>query len=718
MHLRFSTNRLSDGTVRRAAQLVQSYRRPDGTPAHRVVAHLGQISDVEVANLRAALGASRTGRRVVLAPELRVALQPTISENLRYLDLAVLWALWHECKLLDLLASVLPRSQALVAEGKIIAALALHRLVDPRSKLAAERWYPTTALPELLGITSTQFNNTRLHRVLEHLDEGGEALQHQLASSIRRDNRTAALFLDVTDTWFYGDGPKLAQRSLTKEGFYRRRIGIVLLCDEQGLPLRWAVVEGKRPDDQVMTEMVRAIANISWIGTSPLVIDRAMGKAHSVQFLVDSGVRFLTALCHNEFEAYSSAIPWQSFAEVQPGPDDAAEHARAGTLAATAGLLKVSENLYVLDLGTVEHGAGPLHPTVTLDTRAAISARDALAAARCMRGELDRGEAVSFQDLARRHGRVKSEVAKYLGLLQLPADIQRALDAGDVVLSLRAAHRIRGAGDAAAQRDALAKTLAKRRHAPVKAATGAPCGPTAMPLQVRGVVYFNPELFVGQRRHAHERLERARTAVAELNTKLAVNRSRYSEGSVHRAVGRILDRHQFHDLFDVAVARSADGSFAAQVTLKPEAWKRRRRYDGFAFLVAHPETTLDAPELCRLYRSKDAVEKDFEAIKSILRVRPVRHRTDGKVRAHVTLCMLALMLERTLERRLRETGAPLSAVSAIETLRTCHLNRVQLNHEIRYVVTRPTPEQRDLLIRLGLAHLVDDAAVEESLTPR
>jgi len=47
-------------------------------------------------------------------------------------------------------------------------------------------------------------------------------------------------------------------------------------------------------------------------------------------------------------------------------------------------------------------------------------------------------------------------------------------------------------------------------------------------------------------------------------------------------------------------------------------------------------------ELCRTYRAKDAVETDFQVIKSLIKLRPVRHRTDAKVRAHVTLCMLAL----------------------------------------------------------------------------
>lgn len=58
MHLRLVKTK-SGKTVRRYAQLVESYRREDGLPVHRVLASLGLLSDKEVANMRAALAAFR-----------------------------------------------------------------------------------------------------------------------------------------------------------------------------------------------------------------------------------------------------------------------------------------------------------------------------------------------------------------------------------------------------------------------------------------------------------------------------------------------------------------------------------------------------------------------------------------------------------------------------------------------------------------------------------
>jgi hypothetical protein len=65
VHLRLVRTK-SGGKERRYAQLVESFRRPDGVPAHRVIANLGALSDLEIANLRTALEASRQRKSVVV----------------------------------------------------------------------------------------------------------------------------------------------------------------------------------------------------------------------------------------------------------------------------------------------------------------------------------------------------------------------------------------------------------------------------------------------------------------------------------------------------------------------------------------------------------------------------------------------------------------------------------------------------------------------------
>ena len=66
-----------------------------------------------------------------------------------------------------------------------------------------------------------------------------------------------------------------------------------------------------------------------------------------------------------------------------------------------------------------------------------------------------------------------------------------------------------------------------------------------------------------------------------------------------------------------------------------------------------PETELDAPATVRAYKRLSTVERAFRSLKSVdLKVRPVFHRTEQRVRAHVLLCMLAYYVEWHMRRRL------------------------------------------------------------------
>ena len=129
-------------------------------------------------------------------------------------------------------------------------------------------------------------------------------------------------------------------------------------------------------------------------------------------------------------------------------------------------------------------------------------------------------------------------------------------------------------------------------------------------------------------------------------------------------------------------------------------------------LVAQSNCTLTATDLCKLYRAKDVVEKDFQVIKSVLQLGPIRHRTDLKVKAHVSICMLSLLIERLLEKRL---AGVCSARRALEVLHTCHLNKYVVGSESLYTITEPTPQQMQILKQLRMTHLCDDDYLRERI---
>jgi len=95
-----------------------------------------------------------------------VLIQHVRLERTRHLGPALLGlALWHQLRLNEFFAARLDDAAADVPWSRIAAVLAINRLCAPGSELAIEeRWYPTTALDDLLHIPEGAINDSRLYR--------------------------------------------------------------------------------------------------------------------------------------------------------------------------------------------------------------------------------------------------------------------------------------------------------------------------------------------------------------------------------------------------------------------------------------------------------------------------------------------------------------------------------------------------------------------------
>lgn len=79
------------------------------------------------------------------------------------------------------------------------------------------------------------------------------------------------------------------------------------------------------------------------------------------------------------------------------------------------------------------------------------------------------------------------------------------------------------------------------------------------------------------------------------------------------------------------------------------------------------EDAFSAEDTVRHYKRLTRVEKSFRSMKTVdLMVRPIFHRTEDRVRAHIFLCMLAYYVEW----HLRQVCAPLLFANEVETLDT------------------------------------------------
>ena len=153
----------------------------------------------------------------------------------------------------------------------------------------------------------------------------------------------------------------------------------------------------------------------------------------------------------------------------------------------------------------------------------------------------------------------------------------------------------------------------------------------------RFVIAYNPEQ-AEHDKHVRERnLERIEAELTALNKQSgkAYLKSKYAL-LAHRSMGRYLKELKSGKLkVDKAKVRQAE------------------KLDG-KYLLSTSDKSLSAEDIALGYKQLMEVERAFRTLKSTLSLRPVYHTKDDRIRAHVLLCWLALLLVRISE---LETGS-------------------------------------------------------------
>jgi hypothetical protein len=90
-------------------------------------------------------------------------------------------------------------------------------------------------------------------------------------------------------------------------------------------------------------------------------------------------------------------------------------------------------------------------------------------------------------------------------------------------------------------------------------------------------------------------------------------------------------------------------------------------------------------------------------VKDLIEMRPIYHHRPKRVRAHIFVAALAFLLARTLEKKLKAAGVPMSSAQALEALRTMHVVDIRVGPEIRRGVTAGNHQARQILAALGIS---------------
>jgi transposase len=146
---------------------------------------------------------------------------------------------------------------------------------------------------------------------------------------------------------------------------------------------------------------------------------------------------------------------------------------------------------------------------------------------------------------------------------------------------------------------------------------------------------------------AQERARKREALLAATERELAAISERVEHGTLEGAAeiglraGAVWNRFSVKKHFELQIT---DTSFAFE--RKAEQIEQEAALDGIYVLrTSASAEALATPEVVRSYKQLKEVERAFRSFKGVLEVRPIHHRLEDRVRAHVFLCMLAYYLE-------------------------------------------------------------------------
>jgi len=167
----------------------------------------------------------------------------------------------------------------------------------------------------------------------------------------------------------------------------------------------------------------------------------------------------------------------------------------------------------------------------------------------------------------------------------------------------------------------------------------------------RLIACFNPLLAEERRRKRQDLLAATERAFHQIDREVARRRKTpLTAAEIGVKAGRVRDRFKVGKHFALTIA---DGVF--QWARQEDAIRREAALDGlYVIRTSEPAAQLSAADTVRTYKNLARVERVFRCLKGIdLRVRPIHHRTEPRVRAHFFLCLLAYYVEWHLRAALR-----------------------------------------------------------------
>ncbi|MFQ6056091.1 MAG: IS1634 family transposase [Methanosarcinales archaeon] len=118
-----------------------------------------------------------------------------------------------------------------------------------------------------------------------------------------------------------------------------------------------------------------------------------------------------------------------------------------------------------------------------------------------------------------------------------------------------------------------------------------------------------------------------------------------------------------------------------------EKLEDEERYEG-KYLLRTTDNNLSQEDVIREYKNLWEVESCFREIKDFIKVRPIFHKTDERTKAHIFVAVIAYLVEKVIQRRIRWTGMRITHHDALEFSKSVKVVELDVGKDILKLVTQ------------------------------
>ncbi len=330
--------RSKDGKDHAYWSLVETVRTPDG-PRQKTLCYLGELNSsaqarwlktIEVFNEQGEAQQLKLFPSHVEPPAddpqvARVLVNKVRLERTRQFGSCWLGLeLWRRLELDRFFEEAVDDQEADVRWSRVAAVLAINRLCAPGSELSIEeRWYPSTALDDLLGIEEGKLNDTRLYRCLDRI------LPHKTKLERHLKQRYGELFgaefdvllYDLTSSYVEGAAEK---NPMMRRGYSRdhrpdcEQMVIALIVNSEGFPFSYETFDGNRADVSTMEVILRMVERKYGRARRIWVFDRGIVSEENLQAIRQRGGQYLVGTPRSQMKRFEEELLKDDWIQVRP----------------------------------------------------------------------------------------------------------------------------------------------------------------------------------------------------------------------------------------------------------------------------------------------------------------------------------------------------------------------------------------------------------------